>query len=108
MKTKSGSRRRVLLESYSEDVEEKANDQQASQPTNMKEKALPSQDYDNDMQLEDVSPEHGGNSLQLSTSRDEYTATPHQAAIPMSRLDAINLADRTPLTSIHNAKTTDT
>jgi hypothetical protein len=60
------------------------------------------------MQLEVVSPEHGGSSLQLSTSREEYAATPNQAAIPMSRLEAINLANRIPPTSIHKDKVTDT
>ena len=70
--------------------------------------APPSQDYNIDMQLEDISPKHGGNSLQFSTSRDEYAATPNQADIPSSRLEAINLADRTPPTSMHNDNTTDT
>ena len=51
------------------------------------------------MQLVDVSPEHGGSSLRLSSSHNEYTAIPNQAAISTTRLDIINLADATPTTS---------
>lgn len=60
----------------------------------MKGKDLPSQDFDIDMQLVDVSPERGGSSLRFSISNDEFTANPHQAAI--IRLDTIKLADETP------------
>jgi hypothetical protein len=46
----------------------------------MRKKVQPSHDIDIDMQLEDVSPEHGGSSLQFSISNDEFTAVPNQAA----------------------------
>ena len=51
-------------------------------------------DYDIDMQLVDISPEHGGSSLRLSISNDKYIAAPNQAAA--SRLDTINLAATPP------------
>ena len=60
----------------------------------MKGKAIPCNDSDIDMQLEDVSPEHGGSSLKLSLSNEDFTAAPNQAAA--LRIDTINLADRTP------------
>ena len=63
------------------------------------EKAPPSQDYDIEMLLHDVSPEHGGSSLQLSSSHNEYIVNPNQAAILTTRLDITNLADATPTTS---------
>jgi hypothetical protein len=61
----------------------------------------PSHDYDIDMQLADVSPEHGGSSLRLSMSNDEFVAAPNQATI--SRLDAINLDAMTPTTTTHKS-----
>jgi len=67
----------------------------------MKGKALIFHDIDIDMQLEDVSPEHGGSSLQLSLSNDEFMAAPNQAAI--LRLDIINLTDKTPTTTTHKS-----
>ena len=60
----------------------------------MKGKALPFHDSDMDMQLVDVSPEHGGSSLKLSLSNEDFTAAPNQAAV--LRIDTINLGDRTP------------
>ena len=60
----------------------------------MKGKAIPCNDSDIDMQLEDVSPEHGGSSLKLSLSNEDFTAAPNQAAA--LQIDTINLADRTP------------
>ena len=109
-KTRSSTRRRALLGSYSDEDEEERtiNGQQTNQLTNVKEMAPPSQDYDIDMQLEDMSSEHGGSSLQLSTSRDEYVATPNQADIPSLRLEVVNLVNRTPPTSMHNDNTADT
>ena len=53
------------------------------------------------MQLEDISPEHGGSSLRLSMSNDEYLAAPNQAAA--SRIDITNLAATTPTTSTHKS-----
>ena len=94
----NGSRRRALIQDYSDEDEDI---QQASQPALMKGKALTFHDLDIDMQLEDVSPEHGGSSLQLSISNDEFMATPNQAAI--LRLDTINLAERTPTTTTHKS-----
>ena len=65
-----------------------------------REKSPPlSLDFDMDMQLEDVSPENGGSSLQLSSFQNEYAAIPNQAAISTTRLDIVNLADTTPATS---------
>jgi hypothetical protein len=53
------------------------------------------------MQLEDVSLEHGGSSLRLSMSNEEFVAAPNQAA--KSRLDAINLDVMTPSTTNHKS-----
>ena len=53
------------------------------------------------MQLENVSPEHGGSSLQLSTSHNEYMAIPNQEAASIGRRDIINLADATPPLNPH-------
>lgn len=53
------------------------------------------------MQLVDVSPEHGGSSLHLSLSSDEFTAAPNQASA--LRLDGIDLTDNTPPTSLHKS-----
>ena len=92
--TSKGGRRRAIFQDHSEDEEgdrELAN--QASKPL-MKGKAIPCNDSDIDMQLEDVSPEHGGSSLKLSLSNEDFTAAPNQAAA--LRIDTINLADRTP------------
>ena len=109
-KSRSSGRRRALITNYSDEEGEK-DDQQANQPTLIKGKALPSQDIDIDidMQLVDVSPEHGGSSLRFSISNDEFIAAPNQAAA--LRLDAINLADATPSNTSHksprNATTSD-
>jgi hypothetical protein len=67
----------------------------------MRERPPISHDIDIDMQLEDVSPEHGGSSLQFSISNDEFTAAPNQAAA--SRLDIINLAEVTPTNTSHKS-----
>lgn len=75
----------------------------------MKGKAPISHDFDIYMQLEDVSLERGGSSLQLSISNEDFTAVPNQAVT--SRLDAINLAESTLTTtsqkSPRNGITTD-
>ena len=72
----------------------------------MKGKVLPSQDIDIDMQLVDVSPEHGGSSLRFSISNDEFTAALNQATA--IRLDAINLADMTPPNTSHKSPRNET
>jgi hypothetical protein len=89
---------------YSDEDEFGATAPPPNQPRFLKEKAPPSHDDDIDMQLEDVSPEHGGSSLQLSSSHNEYAAIPNQAAISTSRLDIINLADATPTNSHKSPK----
>ena len=99
-RSRNGSKRRALITDYSDDEEREAAAPTLSQQGIIKEKALPSHDYDIDMmQLEDLSPEHGGSSLQLSSPHNEYAAIPNQAAISTTRLDVINLADATPTTS---------
>ena len=97
--TRSASRRRTLIQNYNDEDED--NTAPPSQVAQFKEQITPYQDVDIDMQLEDVSPEHGGSSLQISTSYDEYLAAPNQAAKPLDRHDTINLAETTPPTSIH-------
>ena len=95
-RSRNSGRRRALITEYSDDEERENSAPPPSQPVILKEKATPSQDFDIDMQLEGVSPAHGGSSLQLSTSHNEYAAIPNQAAISTTRLDIINLADATP------------
>ena len=53
------------------------------------------------MQLVDVSPEHGGSSLHLSLSTDEFTAAPNQAAA--LRFDGIDFTDNTPPITLHKS-----
>ena len=55
------------------------------------------------MQLENVSPKHGGSSLQISTSQDEYMAALNQAAVSLDRLDTTNIADATPPPNTHKS-----
>jgi hypothetical protein len=93
--------KRVLLSDYSEDEEPEEADPHTKQSLLKQSKPPPSQDYDIDMQLADVSPEHGGSSLRLSMSNEEFVAAPNQAAI--SRLDAINLDAMTPTTTTHKS-----
>ena len=100
--TKSASRRRALIQHYSEDEEDNTAPP-PSQQVPFKAQISPYQDVDIDMQLEDVSPEHGGSSLQISTSHDEYLAAPNQDATKLDRLDTINLADATPPISKHKS-----
>lgn len=95
----NGSRRKALIEDYSD--EDEGENHQASQPPLIKGKALTFHDLDIDMQLEDVSPEHGGSSLQLSLSNDEFLAATNQPAI--HRLNTINLDERTPTTTTHKS-----
>ena len=105
-------RRRALISDYNDEEDQETNAPTPNQFMLIKEKALPSHDYDIDMQqLEDVSPEHGGSSLQLSSSHNEDVAIPNQAAISTTRLDITNLADVTPATSHkspRNVATSDT
>ena len=99
--TRSANRRRTLIQNYNDEDED--NTAPPSQVAQFKEQITPYQDVDIDMQLEDVSPEHGGSSLQISTSYDEYLAAPNQAAKPLDRHDTINLAEATPPASIHKS-----
>ena len=90
--TKSAGRRRALIQAYSDDEEDPAIPlAQHSAPLRLH--STPSHDADIDMQLADVTPEHGGSSLHFSTSQDDYLAAPNQAVI--SHLDAINLVTST-------------
>ena len=98
--TRSGPRKRTLIQAYSEDEDEIAAIP-TNQPTTFKGHTTPYHDADIDMQLEDVSPEHGGSSLQISTSQDEYLAIPNQAANSTAQLDIINLAEATPPPNPH-------
>ena len=95
-KAKGGGRRRAIINDYSEDDEGDRDSHQVNQPPPplMKGKALPSHDSDLDMQLVDVSPEHGGSSLKLLLSNEEFTAAPNQVAA--LRIDTINLGEMTP------------
>jgi hypothetical protein len=98
-RSKSSGRRRALISDYSDDEDRETTAPTPNLPTVLKEKAPLFHDHDIDMQLEDVSPEHGGSSLQLSSFHNEYAAIPNQAAISTTRLDIINLADATSTTS---------
>ena len=99
-RSRNSGRRRALITDYSDDEEREATAPTLNQQRIIKGKALPSHDYDIDMlQLKDLSPEHGGSSLQLSSFHNEYAAIPNQAAVSIIRLDVINLADATPTTS---------
>jgi hypothetical protein len=94
-KARTVSRRRAFISDHSEEEERDQESHQVSQPPpHLKGKALTFHDSDIDMQLEDVSPEHGGSSLKLSLSNEDFTAAPNQAAA--LRIDTINLAERTP------------
>jgi hypothetical protein len=93
--------RRVLLSDYSEDEELEEADPHNKQLLLKQSKPPPSHDYDIDMQLADVLPEHGGSSLRLSMSNEEFVAAPNQTAI--SRLDVINLDAMTPTTTTHKS-----
>ena len=97
-KARGGGRRRAIIHDYSEDEDGDGVSHQVNQPPPplIKGKALPLHDSDIDMQLVDVSPEHGGSSLKLSLSNEDFTAGPNQAAV--LRIDTINLGDRTPHT----------
>ena len=105
----NGERRRVFINDYNDEEDEEKDSHQVSQPPPMKGKALTFHDSDINMQLVDISPEHGGSSLQLSMSNDDFTAAPNQAAL--LRLDTINLAEGTPTTTSYksprNATTSD-
>ena len=100
-KSHTRARRRAILDHSSEDEDGEKGDLQVSQHQLMKEKSTPFNDSDIDMQLADVSPEHGGSSLQLSLSNDEFMAAPNQAVV--HHLDITNLAERTPPTTSHKS-----
>ena len=92
--TKSASRRRALIQAFSKEEEE--NDLLPSQPFPLKVKTTPYHDADINMHLDNVTPERGGNSLQISTSQDEHGIVPYRAAMSLDRLDTINIANTTP------------
>jgi hypothetical protein len=96
----SGSRRRALIQDSSDDEDGVNATPLPHHLSLLKGKALPSHDSDIDMQLADVSPEHGGSSLQLSVSNDDFVAALNLTA---HRLDITNLADRTPPTTSHKS-----
>jgi hypothetical protein len=103
-RSQSTGRRRALISDFSDEEDREITTPAPNQPTFLKEKAPLFHNHDIDMQLEDVSPEHGGSSLQLSSSHNEYAAIPNQAAISTTRLDTINLADATPANSHKSPK----
>ena len=73
-KARTCSRRRAFISDHSEEEEGDQESHQVSQPPpHLKGKAFTFHDSDIDMQLEDVSPEHGGSSLKLSLSNEEFT-----------------------------------
>ena len=92
--TRSASRRRALIQAFSDEEEE--NDLPRSQPIPLRVKTTPYHDADIDMQLDNVTPERGGSSLQISVSQEEHVPAPHRAAMMLDQLDTINLADATP------------
>ena len=100
-RTRIRGRRRALIEDSSEEDEGEKDNHQASHPALIKGKALTFHDIGIGMQLEDVSPEHGGSSLQLSLSNHEFMAAPNKATA--LRIDTINLAERTPTTTSHKS-----
>lgn len=87
-KARGGGRRRAIINDYSEDEEGDRVSHQVNQPPPplMKGKALPFHDSDIDMQLVDVSPEHGGVSsnsrYQTRTSRPPLTKPPSFDSTP--------------------------
>ena len=89
--------KRVLLGDYNEEDEEAGPEEHVD----IHELPPPPHDCDIDMQLADVSPEHGGSSLRLSMTNEEFTAAPNQAAI--YRLDTSNLAATTPTSTAHKS-----
>ena len=89
-RTKIRGRTSAQIEDSNEEDEGEKDNHQASQPDLIKGKALTFHDINIDMQLEDVSPEHGRSSFQLSLSNDEFMAALNQTAA--FRIDTINLA----------------
>ena len=98
---RSGHRRRALLQTSSEDEYEKAA-LPPRKPTLFKGHNTPYHDADIDMQLENVSPEHGGSSLQISL-HNEYMIIPNQIAASIARRDIINPIDATPPPNPHQS-----
>ena len=101
--TRSTTRRRALIQDYSEDEAEEGTTPPLNHPPIHKEHTTPYHDVDIDMQLENVSPEHGGSSLQISASQEEYMAVLNQAAVSLDRLDTFNTVDTTPPTHPHKS-----
>ena len=106
--SKHSGRKRTLIQHFSDDEGEENTLLPPSQSLVFKAQATHFHDPDIDMQLADVTPEHGGSSLQLSTSLDEYIAAPNQAITSLSRVDITNLADATPPPNARKESTTDT
>ena len=102
--TRSYTRRRALIQSYNENEAEENTTLPTNHPSLLKGNSTPFHDADIDMQLcmENVSPEHGGSSLQLSASQDEYMAALNQAAVSLDRMDTFNIVDTTPPTHPHS------
>ena len=98
--SRSGSRRRAFIADSSEDEDGVNAAQYPHHPSLMKGKTSPSHDSDIDMLLAGMSPEHGGSSLHLSMTNDDFVAAPNQAA---HRLDITNLAEKTPITTSHKS-----
>ena len=95
-KTRSRS---AFLEDTSDEGEEEEAGIPPKHPILKQDQPSPSHDHDIDMQLDDVSPEHGGSSLRLSVSNDEFVVVPNQAAT--SQLDNINFTNMTPTSTTH-------
>ena len=98
---RSAGRRRALIQTYNED--EEGIDLPPNQPASFKEKTVPYHDADIDTQLDNVTSEHGGSSLHISTSNDEYLVIPRQAAMSLDQMDAINLNEATPPFNLHKS-----
>lgn len=80
-KNRTRGRKRTIIDDYSDEEEGEKDNHQVSQPQLIKGKALTFYNNDIDMQLVDVSPKHGGSSLQLSMSNDDFTATLSQLSL---------------------------
>lgn len=110
--SRSIGRRRALIQAYSDEEDDPLANPLANQLAPLRVQDPLSHDLDIDMQLVDISPEHGGSSLQYSTSQNDHLAAPHQAVLSISHLDAINLAEVTltppprtgPITDSQSAK----
>ena len=101
--TRSTTRRRTLIQAYSDDDAEENITPPTSRLPIFKGHTTSYHDVDIDIQLENVSPEHGGSSLQISASQEEYMAALNQATVSLDRLDTFNIVDATPPTYPHKS-----